>query len=137
MNGSMVVIEVCYAVFGTCLLYSQNRIKSIELVRRSGFRQGYGSCTSVVIEYQCAVPGGSRSVLCSFRNLSFCIPKIVSNLSNLFEDPDSIRDTGHALVLLLNTYERFQGGNRSIFYSFRNLFLFVFLCVFMFGTYLV
>ena len=28
------------------------------------------------------------------------IPKIVSNLSNLFEDPDSVRDTGHALVLL-------------------------------------
>mgnify|MGYP007096841398 FL=1 len=48
------------------------------------------------------------------------IPEIVSNLSNLFEDPDSVRDTGHALVLLLNTYERFQSGNRSIFYNFRN-----------------
>ena len=47
--------------------------------------------------------------------------KIVSNLSDLFEDPDSFRDTGHALVLLLNTYERFQGGNRSLFCVFQNL----------------
>ena len=39
------------------------------------------------------------------------ILKIVSNLSDLFEDPDSFRDTGHALVLLLNTYKRFQDGN--------------------------
>ena len=45
-----VVVEEYSTVFGTCLLYSQNRIKSIELVRRSGFRQGYGSRTSVVIE---------------------------------------------------------------------------------------
>ena len=52
--------------------------------------------------------GSNRSVLCSFRNLSFCILKIVLNLSNLFEDPYSVRDTGHALVLLLNTYTRFQ-----------------------------
>ena len=50
------------------------------------------------------------------------ILKIVSNLSDLFEDPDSFRDTGHALVLLLNTYKRFHGGNRSMLYSFRNLF---------------
>jgi hypothetical protein len=47
--------------------------------------------------------------------------KIVSNLSNLFEDPDSVLDTGHALVLLLNTYKRFQDGNLNVFYSFRNL----------------
>ena len=60
----------------------------------------------------------------------------VSNLSNLFEDPDSVRDTGRALVLLLNpipleyrslemnsrdTNERFQTCNRSLFCVFRNL----------------
>ena len=49
------------------------------------------------------------------------IRKIVSNLSDLFEDPDSVRDTGHALVLLLNTYTRFQGGNHNMLCSIRNL----------------
>ena len=56
----------------------------------------------------------------------FRIREIVSNLSNLFEDPDSVRDTGLALVLLLNptpleyrsrevnsrdTNAQFHGGN--------------------------
>ena len=59
----------------------------------------------------------------------FLYSKKVSNLSNLFEDPDSVRDTGRALVLLLNptpleyrslemnsrdTNERFQSSNRSV-----------------------
>ena len=79
--------------------------------------------------------GSSRSLLYRFRNQCFVFDKIVSNLSNLFEDPDSVRDTGHALVLLLNptpleyrsreinsrdTYVRFQGSARSVLCSFRN-----------------
>ena len=87
MNGSGVVIEVCYIVFRTHCLYSKNRIKSIELVRRSGFRQGYASCTSVVIEYQCAVPGQYLKYVMQLSEPMFRIREIVSKL---------------ALVLLLN-----------------------------------
>ena len=68
MNGSGVVIEVYSADLGTHHSYSKNRIKSIELVRRSGFRQGYGSRTSVVIEYLQAVSNSNRSVLYRFRD---------------------------------------------------------------------
>ena len=56
-----VVIEYLCSVSGwypKCVMQSsepilciQKSIKSIELVRRSGFRSGYGSDTSVVIEY--------------------------------------------------------------------------------------
>ena len=68
------------------------------------------------------------------------IPKIVSNLSNLFEDPDSVRDTGHALVLLQNptpseyrslemnsrdTNEWFHGSNRRVLCSIRNLYNYI------------
>ena len=60
------VIEMYYTAFGTYASYSKNRIKT---------------CTSVVIEYLQAVPGSNRSVLCSLRNLSFCIPKNVSKLA--------------------------------------------------------
>ncbi len=84
-----------------------------------------------------------RSVLCGIRNPFLCIQKSIKS-SNLFEDPDSVRDTGRTLVLLLNltpseyrslemnsrdTYARFQSGKRSMLCNFWNLYRFIlFVC---------
>ena len=52
-----IVIEEYSTVFGTCLLYSRNRIKT---------------CTSVVIEYLHPVPISTQTIFYNFRNKTLC-----------------------------------------------------------------
>ena len=103
------VIEVYSIVFGTYISYSKivsnlsNLFEDPDSVRDTG--HALVLLLNTYAQFQTVI-----EVYCTAFGTRWSYSKIVSNLSNLFEDPNSVRDTGLALVLLLNTYMRFQGG---------------------------